>query len=196
MGVRSEVVNNPHEPQRRIYHMKIYYCCKHCGNVELVEKEAEGQDNAVIQDTCSKCHDEAVMDLALGFSNLKTLLNKYSEYDYLFDEYLIELGCAYKFKLEVTKLEHGIDIRIWDDTERFNMDLDDEINSMIFHAAKEFGFDPRASKQEGRLDKMIDEMTEALRKDLGMSDFLLEWEDGYVLSTYISACDLGKKVEK
>lgn len=165
--------------------MKTYFCCKHCGSVEVVELDREGADEMVLKDTCSKCHDKAVVDEALGYVNLKRLFNEYNKHDFLFDEEgLLELGQSHEFKFKVEKFAGGVKVRVWDATETFNIDTDENLYWMCLAAAQEFSFEFK--KPASKIDEVQNAIKEAIKKDFKVKDeVVLEWEDGVVMSAWL-----------
>lgn len=165
--------------------MKHYLCCKHCGAVKVFDLDGDGPDTMEEMSFCEKCAYEHDRDMRKGYKNLKTLFDEYNKHDFLFDEEgLLELGATYDFRFTVQKGERGTLVRVYDKKEVFNINYDDEIAACCYAAAKEFGFTYK--RGESKVDKMMSEISEAIKKDFKVNDVTLEWEDGVVMSAWLA----------
>lgn len=162
---------------------KTTFACKHCGNMEVLENPFADQDELVITNTCSKCHDKAIVESALNsnYKNLCAVLEELNAWDFIKrdDGSYLNLESLYRFKFNVVD-KH---IKIWDENEQFNINADEEDTATLYSASKEFGFDYK--KPESTIERIQSKLLEALKKDLKADDLVLEWEDGVVMSVWL-----------
>lgn len=171
--------------------MKTFFGCKFCGGVRFVETPEEQKDEFRCIDTCGECFSKHLDYMhkwygGKSYKNLKTLLNGYNAYDFLFEDGgVTELGKYHDFRFTVNKMERGTKITVWDAMEQFYQGIDDEISAIASQAAKDLGLKIK-NNPTNKEAKTLAEIEEAIAKDLGVKSVELEWEDSVVLSAYIS----------
>lgn len=85
------------------------------------------------------------------------------------------IDSVYDFKIE----EYPDHLRIYDSNECYHIDYLEEMNSLAYQAADEFGFEYSPMTE----DNIFEELNEAVKADFG-KDKYLEWEDNVVMSVY------------
>lgn len=116
-------------------------------------------------------------DVNMEFKNLEAVIEKRNQH--IFDtETGDDLGGVYEFKYKVSRHEDGTPrmIRIWDYCECFYAGMDEEIG----YAADEW-----ACADIGCVEEFKEEFLQAVKKDSGRKDIIIEWADSVTLEIYL-----------
>lgn len=108
-----------------------------------------------------------------NLKNLKKVierLNAPKEYNY--DGEIEICESSFNFKLE----ERNGELVLFDENENYYIDYLEECNQLMYDCSREFGFEFEPQS----IDKIHEELEEAIKKDLGKESYL-EWLDPVVM---------------